>query len=142
MATEHLRISADVFARMLASCRDAAPAEAVGVLGGDDAGGAIMHVPLPNRAPLGAFWADPRAQFVAERLLGERHLELIAIYHSHPGGGPTLSIADIAFASRRSAVQVVVPVGLNRQRVHSPRAYRVSGGLAIRIPLEIGPPGV
>jgi hypothetical protein len=63
------------------------PMEAIGMLGGRGTR-AIRVVPLRNRAAdPHAFFADPYEQFLAERLFARVGLKIVALYHSHPGGG-------------------------------------------------------
>lgn len=101
------------------------PREAVGLLGGTADGSVSYVAPLPNLAADGAFLADPRSQFEAERTLARLELIPVAVYHSHPGGTPTLSVADLEFA-RSALLQLVVGIG-PRDEVEM-RAYRVDGG--------------
>jgi proteasome lid subunit RPN8/RPN11 len=99
------------------------------------ADGRVAYVaPLPNLAAHGAFLADPRAQFEAERTLARLKLIPVAVYHSHPGGTPTLSDADLAFA-RPGLLQLVI--GLGPTDTVQMRAYHVSTGTR-EVPLMIG----
>jgi proteasome lid subunit RPN8/RPN11 len=63
-----------------------------------------------------AFLADPYAQYLALRRLREVGLELLAAYHSHPGGGLLPSAADIEFARWWPCPHVIVALG----RPHQP----------------------
>lgn len=91
-----------------------APREAVGLLGGIG-GTASVALPLRNRAPgLHEFFADPYEQFQAERGLAGEGLEVVAIYHSHPDGGPRPSQADLAFAQVWPCFQLIVVPPLSR----------------------------
>lgn len=88
------------------------PREAVGILGGR--GSTAMRVlPLLNRAvDQHAFFADPHQQYLAERSLEREGLEVVALYHSHPGGGAAPSIADLEFSVGWPCAQlIVVPAG-------------------------------
>jgi proteasome lid subunit RPN8/RPN11 len=101
----------EAHARVVAHVRAAFPHEAVGMLGGDPAGRVVEVFPLANLSGPGGFLADLRAQYEAERELQRRRMPLLAVYHSHPGGTPTLSPTDRQLARHVSAFQLVVAVG-------------------------------
>lgn len=63
---------------------------------------------MPNLAGPHEFFADPFAQYLAERRLSREGLSVIAIYHSHPGGGTELSDADRMAASRWNWAHIVI----------------------------------
>jgi proteasome lid subunit RPN8/RPN11 len=133
-----LNLTPEVYDQIVEHARRALPAEAVGLLGGDANGRATVAVPLPNLAGARAFVADPFVQFNAERGLRQAGLSLLAIYHSHPGGGARLSAADRAFAERRPIAQVVLALDCPRHPGEEIRAYRVEGGAAVEIGLRVG----
>lgn len=130
-----LRLSREVHGQLLGHARSAMPAEAVGLLGGL---GSIVTVAatLPNLAGPGAFYADPRAQFLAQRQLAAAGLEVLAIYHSHPGGGAALSARDLRFAMPWRVIQVVVAVARPFGRPDEVRAFR-PGSRPIEVPLQV-----
>ncbi len=93
----------------------ALPNESVGFLAGrrtaPDHFEASTFVELENRSDdRHRFDVEPRSQFVAERQIAAAGLTRIAIIHSHPGGGVSLSPADIEFARLRCELQVVMSV--------------------------------
>jgi [CysO sulfur-carrier protein]-S-L-cysteine hydrolase len=106
-----LILSSEARAHVITHVRAAFPDEAVGMLGGDAAGRVVEVFPLPNLSGPGGFLADPRAQYEAERELQRRRMALLAVYHSHPGGTPTLSPLDRQLARHVSAAQLVIAVG-------------------------------
>jgi acyl dehydratase/proteasome lid subunit RPN8/RPN11 len=124
--------------RLLAHVRAALPAEAVGLLGGAADGRVRRVVPLPNVAGPRSFLADPRAQYEALRALAAEGLELVAVYHSHPGGTATLSPADRHFAERVGALQLVVALGRPGQAGEELRAFRCGRALA-EVPVVSAP---
>ncbi|WP_410574311.1 M67 family metallopeptidase [Amycolatopsis sp. cmx-4-61] len=132
-----LTLTRALYEQLIQHAREAIPAEAVGLLG-DTTTTARIAIPLPNVtdpvAGSRTFLADPRAQFLAERRLRATGLRIIAIYHSHPGGGPVLSAADQALAARWPTVlQVVIAVARPAGRPDEIRAYHAS-----RPPVEVG----
>jgi [CysO sulfur-carrier protein]-S-L-cysteine hydrolase len=89
----------------------ALPNEAVGLVGGAPDGAARLVIPLPNIAGRGAFFAEPYAQFKALKLLRAEGLQLLAIYHSHPGGGVQPSASDLEWGSDWPCAHLIVAVG-------------------------------
>jgi proteasome lid subunit RPN8/RPN11 len=91
--------------------RGAMPNEAVGILGGHSDGRVVKVIPLPNRAlDRFSFYADPYAQYCAEKDITANGLEIIGIYHSHPNGAAALSADDLVFASPWKCAHMVVAV--------------------------------
>lgn len=135
-----LVLSSDTRDSILRHARAALPAEAVGVLGGrPDDGRAVVAVPLPNLAGTRpAFFADPRAQYEAEKELRRLGLTVLAAYHSHPGGGAALSPVDEAFAAYLPLAQVVIALARPRPPLEEMRAYRLEAGRTLEVELRIG----
>lgn len=107
------------------------------MLGGTADGGVTLVLPLPNLIGSRAFLVDPFAQYTAERTLKRRGLILLAVYHSHPGGGAQLSPEDLAFAMDRPFLQIVIALAHEQRAGEEARAYRVSGGASVSVPLLI-----
>lgn len=99
--------------------------EAVGMIGGDREGVARLIIELPNLAGNDEFFADPFSQFQAEKRFSNEGLQVIAIYHSHPGGGLELSEADLVAAARWHCLQIVIVPELNPVENENMRCYRV-----------------
>jgi [CysO sulfur-carrier protein]-S-L-cysteine hydrolase len=118
-----LRLSRRAWESVAEHVRAAVPDEAVGILAGTSDGRVAYVARLPNLAAGGAYVADPRAQFEAERTFSRLGLIPLAAYHSHPGGTPTLSSADRMLANP-SLVQLVVAV--DRKGRIEMCAYRVA----------------
>jgi proteasome lid subunit RPN8/RPN11 len=118
-----LLLSQQDWQTILAHARSAEPREAVGLLGGTADGQVAQVAPLPNIAQGGAFFADPRAQYEAERGFSRLGLIPLAAYHSHPGGTATLSVPDQRLANR-SLLQLVLAIGADGHI--DARAYRVA----------------
>lgn len=106
-AARRLSLPRRVHEQMLAHARAALPFEAVGLLGGS---GSLVSrgIPLPNALGEKHFLADPYAQYRAMRDLQSAGMEVLAVYHSHPGGGVDLSDEDLRFARRMPWLQVVI----------------------------------
>jgi len=122
-------------ARIVESALRALPGEAVGLLGGDPDGRVRRVLPLPNLLSVGAFLADPYAQYRAIRSLEGDGLLPLALYHSHPGGGTGLSAADITHARPHDLLQLVLAIRFGEPVAVDMAAYRVNGDRPTRIEL-------
>jgi proteasome lid subunit RPN8/RPN11 len=119
-----LGLTPKLYAQMLSHVSQACPREAVGLLGGSAAGEVSRVLPLDNIA-IGdrAFLADPFSQYNALRRLREDKLELLAIYHSHPGGGVDPSPNDLAYARHWACAHVVIAIGYGMEAKARVRAF-------------------
>jgi proteasome lid subunit RPN8/RPN11 len=113
------------------------PSESVGLIGGPTPACASVCIPLPNRSwDDKHFWADPFAQWQALQYFKENKLTAVAVYHSHPNGGVTMSEQDRSFARHLGLAQIIVSV---REGQVDLAGYLVNGeGAVVNIPLEIG----
>jgi proteasome lid subunit RPN8/RPN11 len=135
---EIIRLKSDVIRAILHHSRAVLPAEAVGLLGGPEPGYATYSIPLPNLAGQHVFLADPFAQFKAERQLAQQALHLLAVYHSHPGGGAQLSPMDLMFARRRSCLQIVIALERPNLPGEEIRAYRFLDNTPVEVEVHLG----
>jgi [CysO sulfur-carrier protein]-S-L-cysteine hydrolase len=124
-----LIISGELRRQILSHARGSRPQEAVGLLGGTREGWVRRALPLPNLAGGDKrFIADPFAQFCALRRLKSEHLELLAIYHSHPGGGVEPSQEDLEYAKQWSCAHLIVSCGVRGEHYDRVRAFRCVNG--------------
>lgn len=122
--------------RIFGAARAAAPSEVVGILGGK-ASRATELIELTNQLGEAAFFVHPREQFAAERRISTLGLEIVAIYHSHPGGGPTMSVRDIFYAARWQVVHLVVAVARRSGLPDEMFGYVVNEGVQpVRVVIE------
>jgi proteasome lid subunit RPN8/RPN11 len=112
-----------------------APAEAVGIIGELADGRAHVVIELPNLTGPDEFFADPFAQYQAERRLSREGLRIIAIYHSHPGGGTELSDADRLAGAQWNCAHIVVVPERSPDDANYMRAWRVAGSTDEMIPI-------
>lgn len=134
---EIVRLTFEVYRSILKHARRSVPAEAVGLLGGPAPGYATHSIPLPNTAGHNAFLADPFAQFQAERELARLGLPLVAVYHSHPGGGTQLSSLDLRFARQRACFQIVIALARTGLPGEEMRAYQVVENVPVEAQVQI-----
>ena len=107
--TDILHIPRSVWAEVTDHCHHQLPREACGVLVGK--GNRVCRaIPLPNvsPSPARAYLADPEHLYRVLLELEDRSAELLAVYHSHPGGPATLSSTDLEQAFWPGVVHVVV----------------------------------
>ena len=136
-----LTLPTDLHEQILGHAWESRPKEAVGLLGGRPGGEVTLALPLPNVAAGNKrFIADPFAQFCAFRRLASEGLELLAIYHSHPGGGLDPSADDLEHAKHWSCVHVIVAVGTHGRSFQNLRAFRcVEMGSIEDVAIEVAP---
>ena len=85
-----------------------------------------LALPLVNIASgTKEFIADPHSQYRALQRIKDASLNLLAIYHSHPGGGVDPSAADVAYARRWSCAHVIVALRETGNGEHRMRAFRI-----------------
>ncbi len=135
---EAARLPRALAVRILQHAQASPEAEVCGLLGGRE-GQAVSCYPVPNVAPAPTrrFRMEPRAQIAAFRRMRERGETLYAIYHSHPQGPARPSAVDLAEAAYPEAFQLIV--GLGTRGVLELRAFRIAGGGAREVPLELLP---
>jgi len=132
---DRIVLSELLYQQIIRHVTQAIPMEAVGIIGGSVDGQARLVIEMPNLAGPHAFLADPFAQFQAERRLAGEGLGVIAIYHSHPGGGTTLSDADRAGAARWNCAHIVIVPERSPDDADYLRAWRILGNESIEIPV-------
>jgi len=111
------------------------PAEAVGFLAGR-ANRIELAVPLSNIAPLGTFFAHPLSQYQAERDIKSRGLQVLGIYHSHPGGCACLSKQDVELGKVWACAHLVLSIDPEDGRLLDLKAYRIVRGVAREIEIS------
>jgi proteasome lid subunit RPN8/RPN11 len=117
--------------------RSEAPREAVGLICGR-LDGQVEHIfPLPNLAGEQAFFADPYAQYQAEKNIHRLNAVSLGYYHSHPGGGVNLSNEDRHFARRIDWTYLVVAITTSEPLDERAAAYRWVEGQLREIDLRI-----
>ncbi len=118
-------ISHRFYDQVLASAREAEPAECCGLIGGGNSYARSLY-PLRNVAgdKLVSYEAAPEDLFAAQRQMRERGEELLAIYHSHPRSAePFPSETDVRLAYYPNAVYLIVGLAGPQPVI---RAFRIS----------------
>lgn len=128
------------------------PNEACGLLLGRD-GRVLRVVTATNDRPSPtSFEVRPEDVYRAMCAAPGQGEDLVAIYHSHPGGEPVPSREDIGRAAYPGAAYVIVALGESGDRAGGRasarvrarvRAYRIAGGtaepLVLRVVGQLGP---
>lgn len=130
-----LVMSRNCFSQIVRHVQDQYPLEACGMLAGS--GEAVTEViPVENilRSPT-AFEMEPRQQVRAMLDLEARGLQLLAIYHSHPGGPQVPSPTDVAKAYYPETIQLIVSLAQPAHPVA--RAFTIVNGRIDEVALRI-----
>jgi len=138
MPEEHaVVIPRSAWERMAQHPQAEAPREAVGLLGGASRGVVEQVCPLPNIAGPLAFFADPYAQFRAEKRFRASTSIVVGYYHSHPGGGLDLSDSDRLFARRQDWLYLLLVTDFHGEQPVSGAAFRFLDGDLKEVPLIV-----
>lgn len=130
-----------LYSQIVRHARQEAPREAVGMIAGSSNGVAAVVQELPNLGNSREFFADPYAQYHAESCFERDGLRIIAIYHSHPGGGTDLSAEDRLCAARWLCAQLVIVPERASNDSEQVRAYRMVSGRPHEVPIRRVPAG-
>ncbi len=128
-----LQLAPGLMEEMIAHAAAHYPEEACGLLGGDGSYAARLY-PVENllHSPV-AYEMEPLQQVRAMLDIEAAGLELVAIYHSHPGGPARPSITDVAQAYYPDSAQVIV--SLADPARPDVRAYTIRDGAVRAIDL-------
>jgi len=113
-----------------------APNETCGLIAGaDDRARKIL--PLPNDSPRAQveYNAEPHALLEAMRVIDIEHLDLLAIYHSHPATPAFPSPTDIARAFYPDAIYMIV--SLQNPAQATVRSFRIEQGYVREVTIEV-----
>lgn len=133
LSPARLILSPELLDQILTHARESRPREAVGLLGGRPTGEVDIALPLVNIASSErAFIADPYSQYCALRRIEAENLNVLAIYHSHPGGGVDPSVEDLVHARKWACAHLIVALQERSDNGERFRAFRFDqlGGTA------------
>lgn len=134
-----VQIAKGVADAMMAHAREAAPRECCGLLVGTTAG-IDECVPTANVDPHPSrFQIDPAEHFRLIRRLRGSNQTIVGAYHSHPRSEATPSPTDLAEASDPEFLYIIV--SLAPSGGEGIRAYRIEGGVATTVPLDLDATG-
>ncbi len=139
MAVEGILVTPRDWRIMQAHVQACLPEEACGLLAGRE--GIVQQVYcIPNvlHSPV-RYRMEPRAQVGALHAIKERGLELLGIFHSHPGGPAIPSTTDIAEAAYPACAWLIWSPGIHA--AWQCRAYRITEERFHAVPLYLQLPG-
>ena len=105
---DRLEIARPAWEEAIAHLRACLPDEGVGFFLGNDGLSADRFIPARNAGLGRRFVVDPFDQFHTFRVARTEQKRVVALCHSHPGGGTTLSNEDRHNARGWAFLQVVV----------------------------------
>jgi proteasome lid subunit RPN8/RPN11 len=118
-------------------CDSVYPNEACGILAGRDNRVQKVYT-LVSEMPSPTFYQiDSKEHFRVIREMREAGIDLVSIYHSHPGGPAFPSATDVDLAYYPEAVYLIVSL-MDRQNPVS-KGYNIIKGEITEVPLNIIP---
>lgn len=131
---DELRLTSGLIEEMLAHATAHYPEETCGLLGGRD-GQAMLFIPIENDLhSTVAYRMEPQQQVQAMLAIDAAGMEIVAIYHSHPGGPARPSATDVVEANYPDSTQIIISLA-DRMRPEV-RAYTIRDGQVKAIELS------
>ncbi len=129
-----MRISRDLYDRLIAHARADAPNECCGMIASRD-GEAVKVYPATNAAASKIrYEIDGAEQYRIQMAIDDQGLDLGAIYHSHTRTAPYPSQTDINLAFYPEALYVIVGVATDEPEV---KAYEIRDGQVAEAELSL-----
>jgi [CysO sulfur-carrier protein]-S-L-cysteine hydrolase len=131
-----LRLTDEVYARMVGHCYDGLPLEACGLLGGDPAmAKATICYPTGNAAASArVYTVEPSDHLRADRDAEKRGLEVIGVFHSHTHTDAYPSPTDVAQAPDPAWHYILVSL---RDIAPVVRSFRIQDGKIAEEPVVL-----
>jgi len=129
-----LEIPPDIFERMLTLVKANASVETCGILAGRGARVKKLYemTNVENRSY--HFMMEPKEQFAAVKDMRAAGLEILAIYHSHPGTPARPSAEDIRLALTPDVTHVIVSLQ-NPERLVV-KGFAIDNGTVREVPIK------
>lgn len=132
-----LTLSQEVYTRMVAAARSAAPLEACGLLGGAGDHITQCHVLTNVDASAEHYSMKPEEQFAAIKAMRAAGLKMRCIWHSHPASPARMSAEDMRLAYTPDVVYVIISLaGTGEPTV---RGFVVEDDVSREMPINIEP---
>ncbi len=103
-----LEIPEHIFSQMLAQAHAEAPVEACGILAGHENRVLELYKMSNSDQSTDHFMMAPEEQFAVVKNIRTKGLEMLAIYHSHPGSPARPSAEDVRLALTSGVLYVIV----------------------------------
>jgi len=130
-----LEIPRHIFEDMLEQARAEAPTECCGILAGRDGRVEKLYKMANAEHRCDHFMMEPEQQFEAVRDIRSNSLDMLAIYHSHPGTPARPSAEDIRLALTPNVVYVIL--SLQGNNGPAMKGFQIDDGAVTRIPVII-----
>ncbi len=131
----NLSMARHIYDSILNASRQAAPAEACGLLGGEN-GCATQFFELYNADESNEHYRMlPEEQFAAVREMRSQGLQLLAIWHSHPETPPRMPAEDLRLAYTPNVAYIIL--SLANPIVPEMRGFVVEDGAPEEVAVEI-----
>lgn len=121
-----LRIPKHIHDDLIAHAKEGFPLEVCGILGGSGESVSTSYRMTNTDASNEHFMMDPREQFSVIKDLRAKHLEMLAIYHSHPETPARPSEEDIKLALTPDVSYVII--SLADTVLPDIKSYKISSG--------------
>lgn len=131
-----LEIARPAWEQAVAHLRACWPDEGVGFFLGEDASTADRFLPARNARCGRRFVVDPYDQFLTFRVARTEQKHVVALCHSHPGGGTMLSHEDRHNAREWAFLQVVVALASPESGARA-AAWRCAGGEVVQVQVVV-----
>lgn len=134
--SENIVIPKKLFDEMILHCNEACPAEACGILAG--AGSVVQRMyPMSNIEKSSvSYLMDSKEQFRVMKDMRKDRLNMLAIFHSHPGSSAYPSAKDVSLAFYDHASYVIVSFAQSEPVV---KGFSIKNGNVDEISIEITP---
>jgi [CysO sulfur-carrier protein]-S-L-cysteine hydrolase len=131
-----MRLTLHQLRQIILQAQRDAPNETCGlVAGAGERAHKVFSLPNDSSRPQVEYNAEPRALLEVLRAIDDEHLELLAIYHSHPASPAFPSPTDIARAFYPDAIYVIV--SLQNPAQASVRGFRIEQGQVSEVSIEV-----
>ncbi len=130
-----LEIPKHIFKDMLEQAKSEAPIECCGILAGRDGRAEKLYKMANAEHRCDHFMMEPEQQFEAVKDIRSNSLDMLAIYHSHPGTPARPSTEDIRLALTPNVVYVIL--SLHGNNGPAMRGFQIEDGVVTKVPVRI-----
>ncbi|MHC4061052.1 MAG: M67 family metallopeptidase [Planctomycetota bacterium] len=131
----HLEIPINIFERMVAQARTQAPVEACGILAGRHGKVERLYEMTNTDDCQTHYMMKPAEQFAVVKDIRSAGLEMLAIYHSHPGKPARVSSEDVRLALTPDVAYVILSLQEPKHPVI--KGFLIENSDVAEVPLEI-----
>ena len=130
-----LEIPGHIFEDMLEQARAEAPVECCGILAGRHGRAEKLYKMANAEHRCDHFMMEPEQQFEAIKDIRSSSLDMLAIYHSHPGTPARPSAEDIRLALTPNVVYVILSLQANNGPAM--KGFQIEDGTVGEVPIDV-----